>query len=65
MTKDNINNLLLTRVAVAVIGEEMGWWDTKFFNESSKAFLNFQINVLLLSLRSLHNASYSNLRVGV
>ena len=41
MTKDNINNLLLTRVAVAVIGEEMGWWDTKFFNESSKAFLNF------------------------
>jgi hypothetical protein len=41
MTKDNINNLLLTRVAVAVIGEELGWWDTKFFNESSKAFLNF------------------------
>lgn len=41
MTKNNINNLLLTRVAVAVIGEEMGWWDTKFFNESSKAFLNF------------------------
>lgn len=41
MTKDNINNLLLTRVAVAIIGEAKGWWDTKFFNESSKAFLNF------------------------
>ena len=41
MTKDNINNLLLTRVAVAVLGEAKGWWDTKFFNESSKAFLNF------------------------
>lgn len=41
MTKENINNLLLTRVAVAVIGEEKGWWKTKFFHESSKTFLNF------------------------
>ena len=41
MTKNNINNLLLTRVAVAVIGEEKGWWNTNFFNENSKAFLNF------------------------
>ena len=39
MMKANINNLILTRVAV--IGEEKGWWNTKFFNESSKAFLNF------------------------
>ncbi|WP_027137226.1 BrxE family protein [Gaetbulibacter saemankumensis] len=41
MTKENINNLLLTRVAVAVLGEKNGWWKTKFFNESSKIFLNF------------------------
>lgn len=41
MTKENINNLLLTRIAVAVLGENNGWWDTKFFSTSSKSFLNF------------------------
>jgi len=41
MTKEVINKLVLARIAVAVLGEEKGWWNTKFFNESSKAFLNF------------------------
>jgi hypothetical protein len=41
MTKENINNLLLTRVAVAVLGEKNGWWNTKFFSMSSKSFLDF------------------------
>lgn len=41
MSNDNIDSLTKIRVAVAVLGEEKGWWDTKFFNESSKAFLNF------------------------
>ena len=41
MTKEVVNKLVLARIAVAVLGEENGWWNTKFFNESSKAFLNF------------------------
>lgn len=41
MTKNNIENLLLTRIAVAVIGENKGWWKTNFFGESSKSFLNY------------------------
>ena len=47
MIKDNINNLLLTRVAVTVIGEEKGWWDTKFirkFKGFNKSLLNYTIN---------------------
>ncbi|WP_166386798.1 BrxE family protein [Polaribacter sp. 11A2H] len=41
MTKENINNLLLTRIAVAVLGESKGWWKTKFFASSSKSFLDY------------------------
>ena len=41
MTNDNIESLTKLRIAVAVLGEEKGWWNTKFFNESSKTFLNF------------------------
>ena len=45
MIKDNINKLLLTRVTV--IGEEKGWWDTKFirkFKGFNKNLLNYKIN---------------------
>ncbi len=41
MTKDNIKKLLLTRVAVAVLGEHRGWWKTNFFGASSKPILNY------------------------
>lgn len=41
MTKDNINKLLLIRTAVAILGEDEGWWKTKFFTDSSKTFLKF------------------------
>lgn len=41
MVKNEIEGVLKLRIAVAVLGEKNGWWNTNFFSDSSKSFLKF------------------------
>ncbi len=41
MNSNNIKKLAELRIAVALIGEEKKWWNTKFFNSNSNTFVNY------------------------
>ena len=36
-----INDIIEIRQAVAFLGEKKSWWNTKFYDSSSKDFLSF------------------------
>lgn len=41
MKKDFINQIIELRQAVAYLGEKKSWWNSKFYDNSSKDFLSY------------------------